>query len=927
MQIASSEEIIETEEEEKEEESIVQHYIYTMKSHNVTRQQLRKRRRRRQRQPSSYSSTSTQMLSRTNFMLSSTSSYNSDINIDSTSTSTSTSSRTMSRSRFQTAMTVSILFMLAMNSPTTLGHVETANTGSAPANTVASSTVSSSTVSSSSSHATQPNPTEPRGHTGQTLSAEESTTEASTISEPLSPPAAKSDAFLEIEGHTIGDEHRSSASSTSFFNFVDRDGDGKIRRPELIDFVMENIGGSDFDDEVNEVKPEVDRMMKNLDLNNDDGLDTGDVTSYWEKLESLLTVDEVADWVVHAVQLPSYIGDIVRDKHVTGYDFPELVEDNGKALVDELHITEKSFRTKIIRLMQARMLGIGSVPRKPSGIVATVESCEAIKLTWDRTLADGFPVHKYRVMRRTVGGGGYNAVVGVSRGGNHSRSGQDSEIEVCDISSAYNKHEQSEGGFYNSDGNLFKSGQDGESKMKTATTAAAAATTEHQKVSKKSSSCPVGGLVPYTVGPWRTVCETKKSDETECIDISQGLERGERYIYRIQAWNAVGNSPWSVLNANKEWSAFGCDVKYNSENPSRPELALPIVHAFPKIYRFLRTMMDGAWWFINIIVRVVLAALTVSQALMRVQRASATSTAVEMEPFFPWFLKEINRMSHTVIGVNIIAESFIVCRIGDSDHHDKVVNSIGLNGYHSQRTRSGRNLVQTKQTQPSPGNFLRSAQRSIQPLQKDAKNNLHINDAISDRIKAPEEKHEKSKSKRNEKNVPFIMKSQQLFTKKKEATTGYPPSNTDEVKSSSVEKSFPVSDTSDRDIILCVEVEQQSDRTKKGQKLWRRKRKINEQKCQPAETHFSNVNFQTKSLSSSYDIRDGPSCPSDDVDDQSRCNTCGKRYKMFKRCRHHCSRCWSSFCHKHGQTSHSNLLPCKVPGNCICNICLAKERR
>lgn len=74
-------------------------------------------------------------------------------------------------------------------------------------------------------------------------------------------------------------------------------------------FVMKNIGGSDFDDEVNEVRPEVDRMMKNLDLNNDDGLDTGDVTSYWEKLESLLTVDEVADWVVHAVQLPPYIGE------------------------------------------------------------------------------------------------------------------------------------------------------------------------------------------------------------------------------------------------------------------------------------------------------------------------------------------------------------------------------------------------------------------------------------------------------------------------------------------------------------------------------------------------------------------------------------------------------------------------------------------
>ena len=34
----------------------------------------------------------------------------------------------------------------------------------------------------------------------------------------------------------------------------------------------------------------------------------GDVNSYWEKLESLLTVDEVAEWIVHAGQLPKQVG-------------------------------------------------------------------------------------------------------------------------------------------------------------------------------------------------------------------------------------------------------------------------------------------------------------------------------------------------------------------------------------------------------------------------------------------------------------------------------------------------------------------------------------------------------------------------------------------------------------------------------------------
>lgn len=39
---------------------------------------------------------------------------------------------------------------------------------------------------------------------------------------------------------------------------------------------------------------------------------------------TLLTVDEVAQWVVHAVQLPQEVADIFRNNMVTGYDFPEL---------------------------------------------------------------------------------------------------------------------------------------------------------------------------------------------------------------------------------------------------------------------------------------------------------------------------------------------------------------------------------------------------------------------------------------------------------------------------------------------------------------------------------------------------------------------------------------------------------------------------
>jgi hypothetical protein len=59
-------------------------------------------------------------------------------------------------------------------------------------------------------------------------------------------------------------------------------------------------------------------------------------------------------------------------------------------------------------------------------------------------------------------------------------------------------------------------------------------------------------------------------------------------------------------------------------------------------------------------------------------------------------------------------------------------------------------------------------------------------------------------------------------------------------------------------------------------------------------------------------------------DDFDQCNTCHKIYKFPKRFRHHCSRCTATFCHKHGRTTHSNFISCRVPGNCVCLPCLQK---
>merc|ERR1719343_179753 len=61
------------------------------------------------------------------------------------------------------------------------------------------------------------------------------------------------------------------------------------------------------------------------------------------------------------------------------------------------------------------------------------------------------------------------------------------------------------------------------------------------------------------------------------------------------------------------------------------------------------------------------------------------------------------------------------------------------------------------------------------------------------------------------------------------------------------------------------------------------------------------------------------------LDDYTICNTCRKKYKLGKRYRHHCARCLSTFCHKHGRTTHSNFTSCKIPGSCVCNKCLEMD--
>ena len=42
-------------------------------------------------------------------------------------------------------------------------------------------------------------------------------------------------------------------------------------------------------------------------------LSRADLSAYWSRLGALLSVTEVAEWIVHAVQLPETVGDAFRE--------------------------------------------------------------------------------------------------------------------------------------------------------------------------------------------------------------------------------------------------------------------------------------------------------------------------------------------------------------------------------------------------------------------------------------------------------------------------------------------------------------------------------------------------------------------------------------------------------------------------------------
>jgi hypothetical protein len=541
------------------------------------------------------------------------------------------------------------------------------------------------------------------------------------------------------------------------------------------------------------------------------------------------------------------------------------------------------------------------------GITGIVESCSTITLHWEKAQAANLPVHKYRVMRRKIGG----EIKASPKPRNHSNSstGRAGSMEAPEICSA-------EEDVHDLDDDVF--GDYGSGALVKASTG----------LKQDFGSCDLpnikfdSDIMAHSASGWYLVYD---GSEQECVD--GALEPGKGYIYRIQAWNLVGKSTWSVLDPTEEWTSHGCRVLQGSSGHETATHARAYTllnttktesQRQPFFGKFCRTV--AAWG--RFLVNTVMTLAALSTALMRYRRSTITSTAAKLEPLFPWLFRRINHFFCETCGISIIPESFMMENHEElnQNDHDNAMKLVGLDGYITPNTARHSASERPVTVRKPPVRELRRFQSepNLQPnrptLQPNAdKGKLGKKSGPFARMRSP-------KGQMGKANISVSAHGPEQF-----GSIGNPMASVPE------------------EPIIHLETSEQPDPPSSivPSKRGRFMRKSSKVAAESKELHvsesasfgyaptsfpssYSVQSFVTKNHSRSFDSSEADTYmpkPSYE-EDHNICNTCSKKYKFPKRCRHLCAKCGSTFCHKHGKTTHSNIIACKVPGTCVCNVCL-----
>ena len=199
---------------------------------------------------------------------------------------------------------------------------------------------------------------------------------------------------LDCNGRVSAEEVGQSA----FFTSSDADGDGTLGRSELHRLfdrfgVNEVVTGSRQDTVIQAVSA--------LDRDLQAGIQVSDLLQHWsEKLTALLTVEDVCDWITHAVELPQYAVNF-RDNAVKGYDLAAMLDGEGDLYLQEIGVNKLLHRKQILRSIALRLLAAAPTPPQPHLIIDQRSS--PVKLRWWVPLdaaTSSLPLHKWRLYFR-----------------------------------------------------------------------------------------------------------------------------------------------------------------------------------------------------------------------------------------------------------------------------------------------------------------------------------------------------------------------------------------------------------------------------------------------------------------------------------------------------------------------------------------------
>jgi len=175
----------------------------------------------------------------------------------------------------------------------------------------------------------------------------------------------------------------------------------------------------------------------------------------------------------------------------------------------------------------------------------------------------------------------------------------------------------------------------------------------------------------------------------EASFIDGRLERGKKYTYRIQAWNAVGKSEWKEVKVDKMWRRLRCDV--HDPNISLNRSSFYRDSEYNGVWTWIRRMWERMYTLFKFLVGVIVVIITYASTYLKFKLASLPSTASTIiDTKFPKFWKLIDSISKMFIGRGILPQGMLGIHDGEEDipsdyTYDVSVNAIGLDGHNRQK--------------------------------------------------------------------------------------------------------------------------------------------------------------------------------------------------------------------------------------------------